>query len=79
MFRSVSSKEKMSDQADAPMAAEEDLGGRLMITRMEMENFKSYFGSQCVGPFHKVFFKYHIKFLVHKKYSLFILYACKLI
>jgi hypothetical protein len=27
---------------------------RLMITRITMENFKSYFGLQEVGPFHKV-------------------------
>lgn len=27
---------------------------RLLITRMEMENFKSYYGVQSVGPFHKV-------------------------
>jgi hypothetical protein len=27
---------------------------RLMITSIRMENFKSYFGVQEVGPFHKV-------------------------
>ncbi len=29
-------------------------GERLMITKMELENFKSYLGVQSVGPFHKV-------------------------
>jgi len=28
---------------------------RLMISHMEMTNFKSYFGKQIVGPFHKCF------------------------
>ena len=28
---------------------------RLMITHIRMENFKSYFGVQEIGPFHKVF------------------------
>ena len=27
---------------------------RLMITHMTNTNFKSYFGTQIVGPFHKV-------------------------
>lgn len=30
-------------------------GGRLMISQMELENFKSYAGLQRVGPFHKCF------------------------
>lgn len=28
---------------------------RLMISRMELENFKSYAGTQSIGPFHKSF------------------------
>jgi structural maintenance of chromosome 4 len=28
---------------------------RLMISRMELENFKSYAGLQAIGPFHKCF------------------------
>lgn len=28
---------------------------RLMITKMILENFKSYAGSQTIGPFHKRF------------------------
>ncbi len=28
---------------------------RLMITKMELENFKSYAGTQSIGPFHKCF------------------------
>ena len=27
---------------------------RLIIERIEMVNFKSYFGEQVIGPFHKV-------------------------
>lgn len=27
---------------------------RMIITRMELENFKSYAGLQSIGPFHKV-------------------------
>lgn len=29
-------------------------GQRLMISRLEVENFKSYYGKQIIGPFHKV-------------------------
>ena len=29
-------------------------GGRLMISHIEVENFKSYYGRQKIGPFHKV-------------------------
>lgn len=28
---------------------------RLMISKMELENFKSYAGVQAIGPFHKCF------------------------
>ena len=43
------------------MASPEELNGsgdrkhRLMITKMVLENFKSYAGSQEIGPFHKRF------------------------
>jgi structural maintenance of chromosome 4 len=30
-------------------------GRRIMIEKMEFENFKSYYGKQAVGPFHKNF------------------------
>lgn len=29
-------------------------GQRLMISHLEVENFKSYYGKQTIGPFHKV-------------------------
>lgn len=29
-------------------------GARLMITSVDVENFKSYYGKQTLGPFHKV-------------------------
>jgi hypothetical protein len=28
---------------------------RLVISHIEVENFKSYYGKQIIGPFHKVF------------------------
>lgn len=31
-------------------------GARLIITHIEVENFKSYYGRQAIGPFHKVNF-----------------------
>lgn len=40
-----------------PGAAEGAAGGtieRLMISKIEMVNFKSYYGKKVVGPFHKV-------------------------
>jgi len=44
--------------SSAAMMEEEVTGAapphRLMITKMTMENFKSYYGVQEVGPFHKV-------------------------
>lgn len=43
---------------DAPQRPEEAAGGatpRLMISKIVMENFKSYYGIQSVGPFHKCF------------------------
>jgi structural maintenance of chromosome 4 len=35
----------MSTDSDAP---------RLIITKIDVENFKSYYGKQTLGPFHKV-------------------------
>lgn len=29
-------------------------GQRLIISHLEVENFKSYYGKQTIGPFHKV-------------------------
>jgi c-di-AMP phosphodiesterase-like protein len=29
-------------------------GERLVISHIEVDNFKSYFGKQIIGPFHKV-------------------------
>ena len=29
---------------------------RLVISHIEVENFKSYYGKQIIGPFHKVYF-----------------------
>jgi hypothetical protein len=45
----------MSTDPDAP---------RLIITKIDVENFKSYYGKQTLGPFHKVsniyFFTYFV-------------------
>lgn len=38
-----------------PVMASDGTGKRLIITQMEVENFKSYYGKQIIGPFHKVF------------------------
>ncbi|KAH7694189.1 SMC familyC-terminal domain containing protein, partial [Aphelenchoides avenae] len=38
-----------------PCMSADGTGERLMITHVEMENFKSYFGRQTLGPFHKNF------------------------
>jgi len=43
-------KAKLKIKMDASMN-----GRRLMITHMELENFKSYFGVQTIGPYHKRF------------------------
>eukprot|EP00052_Salpingoeca_macrocollata_P017972 m.147220 g.147220 ORF g.147220 m.147220 type:complete len:1291 (-) comp20562_c0_seq1:30-3902(-) len=54
----MSSTEQPSTEQPA-MEAEEEVvqrtDRRLMITKMSMENFKSYYGVQEVGPFHKCF------------------------
>lgn len=40
-----------------PLIMNADGGGqRLIISHLEVENFKSYYGKQTIGPFHKVFF-----------------------
>jgi len=43
------------EMEDAPEANEEKPSQRLMITKMELENFKSYGGVKEIGPFHKCF------------------------
>lgn len=44
-------------KATAPSSANggEERKHRLMISKMELENFKSYAGVQSIGPFHKCF------------------------
>ncbi|KAL9189612.1 hypothetical protein ACHAXT_009287 [Thalassiosira profunda] len=45
-----------TDEADeAPEAEAERPPPRLMITKMVLENFKSYAGRKTIGPFHKCF------------------------
>lgn len=44
-----------SSRTPAPTAAPPKLTPRLLITKMEMENFKSYGGLREIGPFHKCF------------------------
>ena len=67
----------MSDAAPPPV---EGPPPRLMITHMVNNNFKSYFGTQIVGPFHKVrmctqhvyTLQDHFNFLlkIHKRFKL---------
>ncbi|KAN0040303.1 hypothetical protein ACTA71_012193 [Dictyostelium dimigraforme] len=44
-----------SQQKNTPISSNNGIEKRLMITKMVMENFKSYAGVQEVGPFHKCF------------------------
>ena len=46
-------RQRRAMAAAAPRAAGPG-GRRLMITDLVLENFKSYAGTQAVGPFHKV-------------------------
>ena len=36
-------------------------GERLVISHIEVENFKSYYGKQIIGPFHKVFSIFYLR------------------
>lgn len=38
-----------------PVMSSDGSGQRLMIESIEVENFKSYYGRQVIGPFHQVF------------------------
>uniref|UniRef100_A0A0N5AHP7 Structural maintenance of chromosomes protein n=1 Tax=Syphacia muris TaxID=451379 RepID=A0A0N5AHP7_9BILA len=38
-----------------PVMSSDGTGNRLMITSIEVENFKSYYGKQVIGPFHQNF------------------------
>ena len=40
---------------EAKLAEEEGVYKRLMIAKIELENFKSYFGTKVIGPLHKNF------------------------
>ena len=37
-----------------PVMNADGSGARLVITHIDVENFKSYFGRQTIGPMHKV-------------------------
>lgn len=53
----MSSEEKRSLGQGAPASqgrVPQQPPARLMITKMELENFKSYAGEKEIGPFHKV-------------------------
>ena len=46
----------ISEQAPKPIEKEDDgVYQRLMIAKIELENFKSYFGTKVIGPLHKNF------------------------
>lgn len=46
-----------------PVMSTDGSGERLMITSIEVENFKSYFGRHVLGPFH------HVSFSIHQSLS----------
>jgi len=54
MASQMSVEPAVAAAAPAPAAASPP-GSRLIILRIEMVNFKSYFGKQVIGPFHKCF------------------------
>lgn len=37
-----------------PIMSADGSGQRLMITSIDVENFKSYYGKHVLGPFHQV-------------------------
>lgn len=37
-----------------PVMSADGSGQRLMITSIDVENFKSYYGKHVLGPFHQV-------------------------
>ena len=49
-------EEEEEEEGASPAAGQETAApARLLITKMEMENFKSYGGLREIGPFHKCF------------------------
>ena len=40
---------------EAKLGEEDGVYKRLMIAKIELENFKSYFGTKVIGPLHKNF------------------------
>lgn len=51
-------------------------GPRLMITHIVNENFKSYAGTQTLGPFHKVFVDRFSDFCSGNNGNYFLLFTC---
>ena len=77
----VLSNEQTSEQADQAsertMEIAETSTARLMITKIVNENFKSYAGTQELGPFHKVCIRtLHIQVCAFNKLKLAFLYLC---
>jgi hypothetical protein len=61
------------------MAVEGSGGERLVISHIVVENFKSYFGCQTLGPFHKVGLTLHLSYTwlgIEFRYSISELYFC---
>jgi structural maintenance of chromosome 4 len=51
----VAVEEQVEAEEESPHAPPAEEGRRLLITKMVMENFKSYGGVREIGPFHKCF------------------------
>lgn len=45
------------------VSAEENIGPRMIIDTIVVNNFKSYYGVVTIGPFHKVYFMCSVTFL----------------
>lgn len=51
----MSAQDRMQEEAEGKIAADQGQYKRLMISKIELENFKSYFGTKVIGPLHKNF------------------------
>lgn len=47
-----------------PCMRDDGSGERLVISSIDVENFKSYYGRQTIGPLHKVSYKNNITIII---------------
>lgn len=53
-----------------PVMSADGSGQRLMITSIDVENFKSYYGKHVLGPFHQVGCFYFCFCLIYNNYQI---------